>query len=392
MAQSVPGRGCEPREHGRQLVEGALAGDQRVERGVREQPQRRAPCAARESSARAAPSRRRRPATTSASSGGCGTRRRAARPARHRRTSSARRRRFEARQLERGREAGARCRSCGRRDRRRARAVLGARNGTPSACAAAALRASMSTSSTSAPTMRAASHATRQPTVPAPITATRSPTRGAASHSALTAVSRLAASTARAGGTIVGQHVQRADGHDVARLVRIQAEDVPAAQLRGPLLDDADVAVAVLDGRGKLAGLKRRAHALVLAARHLAVEHERFGAAADAAVERADERFALGRRGQASPRESRRGRLRPPRTRALDSESLLISSGGRKLAALARAYLQTGRQACKRHASCRRHPLVEVDRRRARARAPLAARRRGRRCCWPRPLRLSADC
>src|SRR5688572_5292014 len=39
MAQSVLGRGGEPREHGRQVVEWAFAGHQRIELRVREQAQ-----------------------------------------------------------------------------------------------------------------------------------------------------------------------------------------------------------------------------------------------------------------------------------------------------------------------------------------------------------------
>ncbi len=90
----------------------------------------------------------------------------------------------------------------------------------------------------------------------------------------------------------VGQHVHGARRHDVARLMRIEAEHVPADQRGRAALDDPDVAVAVLHGRRKIAGLKRRAHPLVLARRHGAREHERFGAAADAAVERADHRVS----------------------------------------------------------------------------------------------------
>ena len=48
------------------------------------------------------------------------------------------------------------------------------------------------------------SHAARQPNVPAPMTAIRSPIFAAASHKPLTAVSRLAASTARPAGTVSG--------------------------------------------------------------------------------------------------------------------------------------------------------------------------------------------
>jgi hypothetical protein len=54
---------------------------------------------------------------------------------------------------------------------------------------------------------RASRRATQQPTIPAPTTATRSPTSGAASHRALTAVSTVPASTARAGGTSSGTTV-----------------------------------------------------------------------------------------------------------------------------------------------------------------------------------------
>ena len=158
---------------------------------------------------------------------------------------------------------------------------------TPSARAIDARCGLMSTSSTSQPAMRPASHATRQPTVPAPTIVMRSPTCGRASQRPLIAVSRLAASTARS-----RRHAHRAARdrprrHDVARLMRIQREHVPALQLARAALDDADAGVAVLDRRWKLAGLKRRAHALVFAGRHAPVEHERLGAAADAAEQRA---------------------------------------------------------------------------------------------------------
>ncbi|MDT4874907.1 hypothetical protein FQZ97_1102410 [compost metagenome] len=65
--------------------------------------------------------------------------------------------------------------------------------------------ASVSITCTSHPGSRAASHATSRPSVPPPTTAMRSPRRGAASHNALMAVSRLAASTARAAGTPLGK-------------------------------------------------------------------------------------------------------------------------------------------------------------------------------------------
>ena len=83
--------------------------------------------------------------------------------------------------------------------------------------------------------------------MPAPTTVTRSPSSGAASHSALTAVSTVPARTARAGGTPSGTTRHGARRHDVGGLVRVQAEDRAAAQLRRSLLHDADVEVAVLD-------------------------------------------------------------------------------------------------------------------------------------------------
>ena len=62
------------------------------------------------------------------------------------------------------------------------------------------------------PGKRASSAATQQPTIPPPTTAIRSPTSGAASHRALTAVSTVPASTARAGGHVVGHEVTAVAG------------------------------------------------------------------------------------------------------------------------------------------------------------------------------------
>ena len=75
---------------------------------------------------------------------------------------------------------------------------------------AGARPASTSTSVTRTPGIRASSRATQQPTMPAPTTVTRSPTSGAASHRALTAVSTVPASTARAGGHVLGDDDHRA--------------------------------------------------------------------------------------------------------------------------------------------------------------------------------------
>ena len=86
---------------------------------------------------------------------------------------------------------------------------------------------------------RLSSRATQQPTIPAPTTVTRSPSSGAASQSALTAVSTVPASTARAGGTSSGTTRHGAGRHHVGGLVRVQAEDGAAAQLGRALLHGA---------------------------------------------------------------------------------------------------------------------------------------------------------
>ena len=83
-------------------------------------------------------------------------------------------------------------------------ASSGAAKATPSAPATSRRAGSTSTSVTSTPGMPASSRATQQPTIPAPTTATRSPTNGPASQRALTAVSSVPASTARAAGTPSG--------------------------------------------------------------------------------------------------------------------------------------------------------------------------------------------
>ena len=164
------------------------------------------------------------------------------------------------------------------------RALPARRSATPSARAAVGPRRVDVHQLTSQPGMRPASHATRHPTAPAPTTATRSPGSDAASHTPLSAVSRLAASTARPAGTSSGTTCTALGRHHVARLVRVQAEHRAAPAARRPLLDTPHVGVAVLHRRREVARLKRRAHPLVFCRRHAAVEHQRLGAAADAAV------------------------------------------------------------------------------------------------------------
>ena len=165
------------------------------------------------------------------------------------------------------------------------RAAPGAAKPTPSARATAARAGFVSISSTSQPGMRPASQATRQPSAPAPTTAIRSPSRGSASHRPLIAVSRFAASTARSAGTSSGKRAHGLRRHDVARLVRVEAEHPAAAERRRAVLHLADADVAVLHRCREVAALKRCAHPLVFAGRHFAAEDERLGAPAEGAVE-----------------------------------------------------------------------------------------------------------
>ncbi len=126
--------------------------------------------------------------------------------------------------------------------------------------------------------------------MPAPIKAIRSPIRGAASQGPSSAVSRLAASTARPGRHPVPrgvrQGMERADREPVARLVGMEAEGRPPQKVLGALLHHADAAIAALDRTGKVATLEGRAHGLVLAFGYLAAKHQGLALAADAAEER----------------------------------------------------------------------------------------------------------
>ena len=116
-----------------------------------------------------------------------------------------------------------------------------------------------------------------------------------------------------------GWHALRHDGHGTGRnhvggLVRVQAEDRPAAQLRRALLDDADVEVAVLDRPREVPLLEGRPHRGVLARRHTAPEHQRLGAAADAGPQGAHHHVAPPRLGQCDrPDLPAAGRAQPER-------------------------------------------------------------------------------
>ncbi len=83
-----------------------------------------------------------------------------------------------------------------------------------------------------------------------------------------------------------GWHSLGHDGHGAGRnhvggLVRVQAEDRLAVQVRRALLDDADVEVAVLDGPREVALLEGGPHRGVLARGHAAAKHQRLGATTD---------------------------------------------------------------------------------------------------------------
>ena len=198
----------------------------------------------------------------------------------------------------RGRRA---TRSRGRRDRRRAVALRGRRERARRARAATPARAGFtSTSWTSQPAMREASQATRQPTVPAPITVMRSPMCGRASHSAVDAPSRDSPPAPRGpAARSVGQHVRGGGRHHVARLVRDRARRPHGLHRLGPVFHDADVAVAVLhrarESRPAWNGARMRDHSL---AGTRPPEHQRLGAAADAAEPGPDDDVASRRRRQ----------------------------------------------------------------------------------------------
>src|SRR5919106_430518 len=92
-----------------------------------------------------------------------------------------------------------------------------------------------------------------------------------------------------------------------------------ATQLRRPLLDGADVEVAVLDRSREVALLERRAHRRVLARRDAAPEHQSLGAAADAGPQRVDHHVAASRLGQRDrPDLPAPGAAQPERVRLVE--------------------------------------------------------------------------
>src|SRR5919198_2695754 len=130
-------------------------------------------------------------------------------------------------------------------------ASSGSAKPAPSAAATSARAGSTSTSVTSTAGNRASRRATQQPTMPAPTTATRSPTRGPASHRALTAVSTVPASTARAGGTSSGTTVTAPAGTTYAVWCGYRQKTVRPRSSGGPSSTAPTLRYPYLTGPGK---------------------------------------------------------------------------------------------------------------------------------------------
>src|SRR5215218_5923004 len=120
----------------------------------------------------------------------------------------------------------------------------------PSDAATEARDSTTSTSVTSTPGMRASRRATQHPTIPAPTTATRSPTSGGASQSALTAVSTVPASTARAGGTSSGTTVTAPAGTTYAVWCGYRQKTVRPRSSGGPCSTAPTLRYPYLTGPG----------------------------------------------------------------------------------------------------------------------------------------------
>ena len=217
----------------------------------------------------ARPVRRRdpcRPGSTPAAAGGCGRRRRAAPSPARRHTSS-----FRARWPPRRRaRAPCQARPHGRWRERRDRSrpwcrVSGVAKPTPRARANSARAGLMSTSVTSAPGSRPHRYATRAPTTPAPTTAMRSAGPGAASQTALSAVSILAASTARCGGRFSGSTTAALAGILNRFWCGWSVKTVRPRRASVAAFDPADRGIAIFHRKRKMAGHEGRAHALEFA-------------------------------------------------------------------------------------------------------------------------------
>ena len=125
------------------------------------------------------------------------------------------------------------------------------------------------------------------------------PARLSASHTAFSAVSILAASTARRDGSPSANGKTSCSDNIARVLVWIQARRPRARRGQfGPRLHPPDQAVAVFHRKGEIPFLPQAAHARPFALRHLTLRNQPLGASADAAPQRADQHLARCANGQ----------------------------------------------------------------------------------------------
>ena len=94
--------------------------------------------------------------------------------------------------------------------------------------------------------------------------------------------------------------------------MRMQGEDRLALEHAGAILDAADHRVAVFHRKRERPRHQRRAHPVIFALGHAAGLHQRLGAAADGAVQRADAQLASCGRRQGLLADFRTPRLHVP--------------------------------------------------------------------------------
>ena len=122
-----------------------------------------------------------------------------------------------------------------------------------------------------------------------------------------------------------GRHARRnrhdrPGGHDVAVLMRIEAEY--RAPGHRPEFDHADIRIAVLYGRGESALLEWRAHALALAIRHAAGQHDELGAAAYPRIQRSHSHIFPPRLIEPGPAQGHGSRTRDPESSCFNHDGL----------------------------------------------------------------------
>ena len=169
------------------------------------------------------------------------------------------------------------------------RACPGAAKATPSASATVARPGSVSTRVTSRPGNRASSLAMQQPDHPRPDHGDPVADQGRGVPQRVHRRLHGAGEDGPGHGDVVRHRGDRPGGHDVRRLVRVEAEDGAPAQVLRPVLDDPHVEVAVLHRPGEGAVLERRPHRVVLAGRDPPVEDQGLGPPADRRPQGPDE-------------------------------------------------------------------------------------------------------